>query len=143
MTRAQLESQPPNLIVALTIFGEARGEPVDGQIAVACVIRNRVRDLRWPDDYSGVCLQKKQFSCWNPNDPTYPEIVKAAERTLISGMSPILKQCEWIASGVIRGAVLDITDRANHYHARTIKTPRWAKGMVMTGAKGQHVFYRG
>ena len=58
-------------IVPLTIWREARGEGRDGMIAVAFVIRNRALlvNKQWPDDPERVCLQKKQFSCWNDSDP--------------------------------------------------------------------------
>jgi spore germination cell wall hydrolase CwlJ-like protein len=52
-----------DLIVAATIWGEARGEGTEGMKAVANVIRNRANSLnKSPKD---VVLQKKQFSIWN------------------------------------------------------------------------------
>jgi hypothetical protein len=62
-------------ILARTIFGEARGEGVAGQIAVAWTIRNRVNDGKdkswWGEGYAGVCQKPYQFSCWNKNDPNF------------------------------------------------------------------------
>ena len=34
-------------VIALTLYGEARGEGVEGRIAVANVIRNRLTSGRW------------------------------------------------------------------------------------------------
>ena len=51
-------------LLATLIRGEAEGEPLLGKIAVACVVRNRVEDPQWPDAWSGVMLQKYQFSCF-------------------------------------------------------------------------------
>ena len=57
-------------IFAKTIWAEARGEPLDGQIAVANVILNRARQGGWwGDDVVKVCRKPKQFSCWNDGDP--------------------------------------------------------------------------
>ena len=57
-------------IFAKTIWAEARGEPLEGQIAVANVILNRARQGGWwGDDIAEVCCKPKQFSCWNGGDP--------------------------------------------------------------------------
>jgi spore germination cell wall hydrolase CwlJ-like protein len=43
MTDAELVGQLSQLdTLALTIYGEARGERVEGRVAVACVVRNRI-----------------------------------------------------------------------------------------------------
>ena len=89
-------------VVARTLWGEARGEGVAGQIAVAWVIRNRVHDANprswWGEGYIGVCHKSWQFSCWNPGDPNYP---------YLSGARPI-PQAQWaqalaVAEQVIAG----------------------------------------
>ena len=57
-------------IFAKTIWAAARGEPLEGQIAVANVIINRARQGGWwGDDVVKVCRKPKQFSCWNNGDP--------------------------------------------------------------------------
>src|SRR3546814_19914801 len=68
--------------LARTVFGEARGEPMPGKIAVAWCIRNRVElDLHddgkpdwWGEGYTAVCRKSWQFSCWNENDPNLPKL---------------------------------------------------------------------
>ena len=61
-------------ILARTLWGEARGESLAGQIAVAWTIRNRVDDGNtkswWGEGYAGVCQKPYQFSCWK-NDPNF------------------------------------------------------------------------
>ncbi|MFW6001664.1 MAG: cell wall hydrolase [Halanaerobium sp.] len=52
-------------IYARTIYGEGRNLNDDEIIKIAWVIRNRVNDSGYPDQYADVCLQKYQFSCWN------------------------------------------------------------------------------
>ncbi|PWK42197.1 hypothetical protein C7534_1054 [Pseudomonas sp. OV226] len=48
-------------ILARTLWGEARGESLAGQIAVAWTIRNRVFDGKtkswWGEGYASVCLK--------------------------------------------------------------------------------------
>jgi N-acetylmuramoyl-L-alanine amidase len=66
-------------VVARTLYGECRGERLDGQIAVAWVIRNRAtwdalhdghpEHEWWGVSPADVCQHKYQFSCWLPSDP--------------------------------------------------------------------------
>src|SRR3546814_472648 len=48
--------------LAGAIYFEARGETLDGQLAVGRVIVNRAASDRFPDSYCGVVLQRSQFS---------------------------------------------------------------------------------
>ena len=50
------------LCLSAAIYYEARNQPVDGQLAVAEVIMNRVQSDRYPDDACEVINQNKQFS---------------------------------------------------------------------------------
>jgi spore germination cell wall hydrolase CwlJ-like protein len=122
-------------ILARTLYGEARGEGLAGQIAVACTIRNRVND---GEGYAGVCLKPYQFSCWNKNDPNYPHL---------SGAKPIppkqFAQAQRAADLVISGQEPDITRGATHYYATTMpKAPAWAKDATQTLRLGNHVFFK-
>ena len=56
-------------IATATIAMEASGEGPDGELAVAHTLLNRVKDGRWGRNLASVCLWKKQFSCWNDEDP--------------------------------------------------------------------------
>ena len=38
---------PALMCVAMAVYFEARGEPTEGQVAVALVIRNRIEDPRY------------------------------------------------------------------------------------------------
>ncbi|MBD8623098.1 cell wall hydrolase [Pseudomonas sp. CFBP 13727] len=129
-------------VVARTLWGEARGEGIAGQIAVAWVIRNRVHDANprswWGEGYIGVCHKSWQFSCWNPGDPNYP---------YLSGARPI-PQAQWaqalvVAEQVIAGRTADPTDGATHYHAlRLSPPPAWAAGATRTLVLGGHAFFK-
>lgn len=49
-------------LLAALIYCEAGGEPYDGQVAVGCVVMNRVRSPKFPSTVSGVIYQSGQFS---------------------------------------------------------------------------------
>ena len=49
-------------LLARVVYGEARGEPYRGKVAVAAVVLNRVRSASFPNTMSGVVYQKGAFS---------------------------------------------------------------------------------
>ena len=67
-------------ILARTIWGEARGEGVEGMKAVANVVLNRVKISKdrggfwWGNDITSVCKKPFQFSCWNKSDPNFKKL---------------------------------------------------------------------
>lgn len=129
-------------ILARTLWGEARGEGLDGQIAVGWTIRNRVFDGNprswWGEGYAGVCQAQYQFSCWNKNDPNF---------AYLSGAKAIpvreLVQAFKAADQVITGAVGDPTGGATHYYATTMpRPPIWANSAKQTLELGHHMFFK-
>lgn len=122
-------------IMSRTVFGEARGESSDGQVAVAAVILNRVRHhTRWADEIYMVCLQEKQFSCWNPGDPNRELLMEADlddER-----MQSAVVACISAVEGY------DPSNGADHYFATYIPTPSWAEEMTQTAEIGVHRFFK-
>lgn len=50
-------------MLAQVVYGEARGEIYDGQVAVAAVVLNRLEDDAFPDTLYGVVFQKNAFTC--------------------------------------------------------------------------------
>lgn len=77
-------------IMANAVYGEARGEPYIGQVAVAAVILNRVRNSAFPNTASGVIFEPRAFTAvadgqiWlTPN-----EIAKKAVRDALNGWDP-------------------------------------------------------
>lgn len=133
-------------VLALTIWGEARSEPVEGQIAVANVIRNRKESGKWGATYAAVCRARKQFSCWNPGNDANHQALMAYVGQIEAG-EPFkdvwLRQAQWIAAAVIAGALLDNTKGATHYHALALDPlPAWAVGH--TGKRiGNQLYYQG
>ena len=78
------------LLLSKLITGEARGESYEGQVAVAAVVINRVKDSRFPNSIKDVIYQKSAFSVvkdgsinMQPNESAY----KAAQEALY-GLDP-------------------------------------------------------
>jgi spore germination cell wall hydrolase CwlJ-like protein len=140
--KVMTETDKDRDILARTLWGEARGESLAGQIAVAWTIRNRVNDGKarswWGEGYAGVCQKPYQFSCWNKNDPNFAYLSGAK-------MIPFreLAQAQIAADQVMAGKVPDPTGGATHYYATTMpKPPMWAKDAKKTLELGHHVFFK-
>lgn len=50
-------------LLAHVVYGEARGEPYTGQVAVAAVVLNRVKSSSFPNSVAGVVYQAGAFDC--------------------------------------------------------------------------------
>jgi N-acetylmuramoyl-L-alanine amidase len=50
-------------LLACVVYGEARGEPYAGQVAVAAVVLNRVASSKFPNSIAGVVYQPGAFTC--------------------------------------------------------------------------------
>ena len=77
-------------LLARIIYGEARGEPYTGQVAVGAVVLNRVRHSSFPNTIAGVIYQKGAFDVvadgqinYTPNSTA----IKAAQDAL-NGWDP-------------------------------------------------------
>lgn len=123
-------------VMARTLWGEARGESLEGKIGVAWVIKNRAdKPSWWGKDITGVCKAPWQFSCWLPNDPNRAKLLA------VKTTDEMFRECLFIVAGVLSGNIPDPTKGANHYHAKSIK-PNWANGVEPTARLHNHVFYR-
>lgn len=140
-------------ILTITLYGETRGEPIEGQIAVGCVIRNRVHIGRWGASFAKVCLAPWQFSCWMPQGgrENYELVMSTAKHLATSTSLPddgLLRQCAWIAQGIIGGWIRDTTKDSTHYYspsgmAVSGAVPKWAAGHVPTAKIGRQLFFAG
>lgn len=130
-----------------TIYGEARGEPVLGQIAVGFVVCNRAKiakeykklhDKNHPLYGSGTpasaCTVAYQFSCWNLGDPNLP-IIQALDPTTAEGMAFVEA-----AKTALEEKILDPSNGATHYHTPDV-FPDWAQDQKSCAAIGRHIFY--
>src|SRR5690625_2648502 len=71
-------------LMANAVYGEARGEPYEGQVAVAAVILNRVKSQIFPNTISGVIFEPRAFTAvadgqiWlTPNDTAKRAVLDA------------------------------------------------------------------
>lgn len=78
-----------NLLSRL-VYGEARGEPYQGMVAVAATVLNRVSDSRFPNTIAGVIYQSGAYTCvsdgqinLSPNEQS-----KKAAQDAINGWDP-------------------------------------------------------
>ena len=130
--------------LARTVFGEARGEPPEGQYAVAHVVLNRVKRAPRYGGYTitEVCRKPFQFSCWLPDDPNYPLLLAA------NIQQPTFLRAFGVACMVVSGAVGDPTGGATHYFVRQPPPgskewpPAWSKAMMRTVDIGAHSFFK-
>lgn len=124
-------------------YGECRGEPLEGKIAFACVVRNRVEDHRWPDTYKDVLLQPKQFSCTNEYDSNLSEVKRACMPSKMM-YNQAWKECRFAVFGAYCEYYRDITNGCNHYHAACSEKdkPFWAENRHPDYKAGNHWFYR-
>ena len=114
--------------LALNIYHEARGERVEGQIAVAQVTMNRVKHDEWGSTICKVVYQPKQFSWTHIIKDQTPKDSKAWRKAKI------------IARDVMIGNVEDPTMGAVYYHANYVN-PNWAEYMDLSKVIGNHLFY--
>ena len=133
-------------VLALTLWGESRGETLEGRIAVACVIRNRAHAKSWyGHGIAGVCLKRWQFSCWLPQggESNCRQLMAMANKAHMTRLkTPGYRECYWIAHGIYNGAVRDQVKRANHYYVDGTRKPKWAVGQTPVLHLGTHLFFR-
>ena len=78
-----------NLLSRL-VYGEARGEPYTGQVAVAAVVLNRVRSSSFPNTIAGVIYQSGAFDVVSDGqiNLTPNETAKKAAQDALNGWDP-------------------------------------------------------
>ena len=77
-------------LISRFVHAEARGEPYTGQVAVAAVILNRVKDSRFPNTTSGVVYQPGSFTCVSDGQINLSpnETSRKAAQDAINGWDP-------------------------------------------------------
>ena len=113
--------------LARNIYHEARGEPLEGQIAVAQVTLNRVRNHKSHNTVCDVVYAHRQFS-WTLEKRKRVKDIKA-----------------WQASVSIARAVLTQSVRLPNFNALYFHThkvsPRWNRTKRVVAVIGNHIFY--
>lgn len=147
----QVEAEDDARILALTLIGEARGESLDGRVAVAYTVRNRAVEKK--RRVADVCLQKWQYSCWVPQGgvDNHDYVMGIAEK-LFKTKDALADDEQWhyseallLARGVLAGALRDRTGGATHYITlKLYKTnpPAWVD-RAPSAVIGNHAFFAG
>ncbi len=122
--------------LATAIYFEARGEPIEGQLAVAQTIMNRVRSAFYPDTICGVVYQGAER-------PNACQFSFACDRVAdVPKQKPEWETANELAGRVVDGKVwLAEVGYASHYHATTVR-PDWIGDMRRLTRIGAHIFYR-
>lgn len=83
-------SQNDIQLMANAVYGEARGEPYEGQVAVAAVILNRVKSPSFPNTVAGVIFEPGAFTAVSDGQIwlTPNETAKRAVLDAINGWDP-------------------------------------------------------
>lgn len=137
------------VLLALTLWREARGQSADAQLAIAHVICNRATDKleRWPKSIVSVITQQSQFTSIVP-----PQHITPAEMSnAVTWPKPSeptswtqFVQCCAIADQVGNAAeAKDPTLGANHYYSDPIpEVPAWADASKQTAHIGPFHFFK-
>ena len=139
--------------LAENIYHEARGEGLQGQLAVASVTINRVKHSQYPDSICEVVRQttitrtsKKiicAFSWYCANNGEAKEIpLRNKDGTINEKVAEQFKQISEISIKILAGKMKDNTNGATHFHNPEQSQPAWANEMTLTKKLGNHHFYK-
>ncbi len=119
-----------HVCMAKNIYFEARNESLRGQMAIALVTLQRVKDRRYPNTVCGVVYENKQFSWYSDglsdrprNNESYDNVALLASAMLDSDTS-----------------IVDFTYGSTHYHADYV-SPYWNEYMILKAKIDTHIFY--
>ena len=116
--------------LANAVYFEARGEPIEGQLAVAEVVLNRTRSGRYPQTICEVVTQPWQFSFVNATGR-----IPAANRT-----SAAWQRAVAVARIAEAGASRLLPRDVLWYHADYV-SPSWGRRLARNTKIGLHIFY--
>lgn len=124
---------------ARTLAQEVRGEPLEGQQAVAYVLKNRLASGRWGHSLASVCLWRGQFSGWYvPSDPNFAYACSLADDdATLDHMRSVMQAA--------LDSTTDPTEGAMWYAnlASLVQPPAWVSEATETVKIGHHTFYKG
>ncbi len=116
--------------LAGAVYFESRGEPLDGQLAVAKVVINRADDRRFPASYCGVVYQRAQFS-----------FVKNGSMPRIRTGSKAWDRAKAIARIAHDGMWDSDAQDSLYFHAKYVR-PSWSRKKQRRTSINTHIFYR-
>lgn len=126
-TNAQLDEQTNCLATA--VYFEARGETVEGQLAVARVVMNRAASGRYPPDWCSVVKQPYQFS-----------FVRHGQFPQADINSDAWRKAEAVAELAVANIVPSVGTDVLWYHANYV-APSWRHNLQAVRQIGAHIFY--
>ena len=125
-------------LLSRTLWGEARGESILGQIAVVHVVMNRAR-LKG-QSITQIVSKDYQFSCWLGGSSKGPDGGDNEMRAPEDQLAPLRS----VVEDCLSGKEADPTGGATHYFATWLDTkPSWALTGEQTVIIGNHEFYKG
>lgn len=123
-------------LAVLTIWCEARGEQQPGKVAVAEVIRNRVKAGKKGTTVADIVFAPYQFSCWNTNDPN--RIIASK----LDDQEAHYLDCAKAWAEACHGSNI-VPDAMLYYNPSIVTTPPpWATKAHLVKKIGNHAFYR-
>jgi spore germination cell wall hydrolase CwlJ-like protein len=115
--------------LAKAVYFEARGETVEGQLAVAEVVINRAGSGRYPADLCSVITQPWQFSFIRKGRFPAPDMGSEAWRKAVA------------VAKIAQGQLADrLPSNVLWYHADYV-APSWGKRLTRQAKIGLHIFY--
>ncbi len=132
----QRVSDAQGMCLAEAVYFEARGESLDGQLAVAQVILNRVKDKRFASSICGVVQERSPA----PGRACQFSFVCDA-RSDVPTPSRAWDMAQAVAVVALSEETPDISDGALFFHTVHV-SPRWRSRMQYTRTVGTHLFYR-
>jgi hypothetical protein len=118
--------------MAVAVYHEARGESLEGQLAVARVIMNRAASGKYPASWCGTVKQPWQFSFVNPRTGHMPSVDET---------SASWRKALGITRLAINNAVPTLSQDVLWYHADYV-APSWGRRLSFVQKIGTHIFYR-
>jgi spore germination cell wall hydrolase CwlJ-like protein len=116
--------------LATAVYFEARGESVEGQLAVARVVMNRAASGRYPPDWCSVVRQPAQFS-----------FVRHGQFPWIDTASAAWAKAQAIARLAVANVVPSVGSDVLWYHADYV-APSWGQRLSVVEKIGAHIFYK-
>lgn len=116
--------------LANAVYFEARGESIEGQLAVAEVVINRAASGRYPATLCGVVVQRSQFSFVRGGQ------IPAADRG-----SQAWRRAVAVARVALAGTTRLLSGNVLWYHANYV-SPSWGRRLSRSNRIGAHIFYR-
>ncbi len=116
--------------LATAVYFEARGETLEGQLAVARVVMNRAASGKYPPSWCGTIKQHAQFS-----------FVQHGQFPQVDAGCAAWARAQGIARLAVANVIPSVGNDVLWYHA-TYVAPSWGQRLSRVQQIGAHIFYR-